>query len=61
MAQGAAGVAAVQVTMLYPHDQPSGAQPRLGAAGGTTGAQSAVPAEVLTLDPGTLAVLGAMA
>ena len=61
IAQGAAGVAAVQVTMLYRSDQPAGLSPRLGAAGGTTGAQSAVPAEVLTLDPGKLAVLGAMA
>jgi Baseplate J-like protein len=61
IAQGGAGVAAVQVTMLYRSDQPPGLSPRLGAAGGNTGAQSAVPAEVLTLDLGPLAVLGAMA
>lgn len=61
VAQGPAGVAAVAVTLLFRDDQPSGLNPLLPAAGGTTGAQTTAPAEVLTLDPGPLAELGSMA
>ena len=60
VAQAAAGVAAVQVTLLYRSDQPAGLSARLGAAGGLTGAQTTAPAEVLTLDPAPLAELGAI-
>jgi hypothetical protein len=60
VAQGVGGVTAVQITQLYRSDGPPGLNPILAAAAAPSGGQGALPAELLTLDPGPLVQLGAM-
>jgi hypothetical protein len=60
VAQGVGGVTAVQITYLYRSDRPQGLSPILAAAAAPSGSQGALPAELLTLDPGPLVQLGAM-
>jgi hypothetical protein len=60
VAQGVTGVVAVQITQLYRSDGPPGLDPILVAAAAPAGGEGALPAELLTLDPGPLAQLGAM-
>jgi hypothetical protein len=62
VAQRVDGVTAVQITQLYRSDRPPPPDFNsiLVAEAAHSGGQSALPAELLTLDPGPLAQLGTM-